>query len=139
MTLTSRTRIKIWLVLAVVFTLGCATGAALDVLYHARARTARSEGRGGRGGDREAHFEAMRRDLGLSDEQASAIRTILEETRNEYRSLRAELRPRFEEPRQKARARIRALLTPEQQQKFDTIVAQQDSRRDEEGPRRGRE
>ena len=138
MTLTSRTRIKIWLVLVVVFTLGCATGAALDVLYHTRARTGRGEGRGPRG-DKEAHFEAMRRDLGLTDEQASAIRAILEETRNEYRALRTELRPRFEEPRLKARTRIRALLLPEQQQKFDAIVAQQDSRREEEGPRRERE
>jgi Spy/CpxP family protein refolding chaperone len=46
------------------------------------------------------------------------------------------LRPRFEEPRQKARARIRALLTPEQQQKFDAVVAQQDSQRDEADQRR---
>jgi Spy/CpxP family protein refolding chaperone len=138
MPLTSRTRIKIWLVLVVVFALGCATGAALDVLYHARARTNRGDGRGPRG-DMEARFDTMRRDLGLTDEQASAIRTILEETRNEYRTLRTELRPRFEEPRQKARARIRALLTPEQRQKFDAIVAQQDSRREEEDSRHGRD
>ena len=45
---------------------------------------------------------------------------------------KTELRPRFEEPRQKARTRIRALLTPEQQQKFDAMVAQHDAQRDEE-------
>ena len=55
--------------------------------------------------------------------------------RNEYRALRTELRPRFEEPRQKARARIRALLTPEQQQKFDGMIAQQDAQRDEQKSR----
>ena len=136
MALTGRTRIKIWLVLVVVFTLGCATGAALDVLYQARARAGRGEGRGR---DMQAHFDAMRRDLGLTDEQANSIRTILDETRNEYRQLRTELRPRFEEPRLKARARIRALLTPEQQQKFDAIVAQQDSRRGEDEQRRERD
>jgi Spy/CpxP family protein refolding chaperone len=32
----------------------------------------------------------------------------------------------------KARARIRALLTPEQQQKFDAMVAQQDAQHDED-------
>lgn len=113
-----------------VFVLGCATGAALDVLYHSRA--AGGGGRDGREHDMQARFEAMRRDLNLTDEQATNIRAILDETRNEYRALRTELRPRFEEPRLKARARIRALLTPEQQQKFDAVVAQQDSRRDEE-------
>src|SRR5918912_3604410 len=131
MTLAGRTRIKIWLVLLVVFVLGCATGAALDVLYRSRAAGLRHEGRDR---DAQARFEAMRRDLSLTDEQANAVRAILDETRESYRALRTELRPRFEEPRQKARARIRALLTPEQQQKFDAIVAQHDSRRDEEGP-----
>jgi Spy/CpxP family protein refolding chaperone len=42
------------------------------------------------------------------------------------------LKPRFEEPRQKARAKIRALLTPEQQQKFDAMIAQHDAQRDED-------
>jgi Spy/CpxP family protein refolding chaperone len=63
------------------------------------------------------------------------VQAIIDETRNEYRALRTELRPRFEEPRQKARARIRALLTPEQQQKFDGMIAQQDAQRDEQKSR----
>ncbi len=118
-----------------VFVLGCATGAALDVLYHSRAAGGRHDGRER---DMQARFDAMRRDLDLTDEQATAIRAILDETRNEYRTLRTELRPRFEEPRLKARARIRALLTPAQQQKFDAVVAQQDSRRAEEHERQER-
>ncbi len=132
--MTGRTRLKIWLVLLVVFSLGCATGAALDVLYHSRAANRRD----GRERDMQARFDAMRRDLSLTDAQATAIRAILDETRGEYQTLRKDLRPRFEEPRLKARARIRALLTPAQQQQFDTIVAQQDSRRDEERGRQER-
>src|SRR6266550_1035747 len=129
MTLTGRTTLKIWLVLLVVFVLGSVTGAALTGLYRSRAG----------GGGAEAHeramherFEKMRRELNLTDQQTTSVRTILDETRNEYKALRTELRPRFEEPRQKARARIRALLTPEQQQKFDSMVAQHDARHDEE-------
>jgi Spy/CpxP family protein refolding chaperone len=80
--------------------------------------------------------EKMRRDLSLTEDQTKSVNAILDETRNEYRSLRAELRPRFEEPRQKARTRIRALLTPEQQQKFDAMVAQQDAQRDGEQKKR---
>ena len=135
MSLSSRTRIKIWLVLLFVFALGCVTGAALDLLYHGRARAGRPELHGR---DPQERFEAMRRDLNLTDEQATQIRAILDETRERYRQLRTEMRPRFEEPRLKARARIRALLTPAQQQKFDATVAQQDSRREAEEQRHER-
>ncbi len=127
--MTDRTKLKIWLVLVVVFLLGCVTGGALAGLYHARAGANRAFVHER---ERQAHFEEMRRELNLSDEQTAAVRAILDETRSEYRALRSELRPRFEEPRQKARARIRALLTPEQQQKFDEIVARQDAEREDE-------
>lgn len=127
MTPGDRTRLKIWLVFVVVFALGCVTGAALDGLYRSRAGFDRHKEHG-RGP--EAHFETMRRDLNLNDEQAVAIRSILDETQNEYRALRAELRPRFDAPRLKARERIRGLLTPEQRQRFDAVVAQRDSMHD---------
>lgn len=127
MTLTGRTRLKIWLVLVAVFVLGCATGAALTGLYRSRASSEKPETR-----DRAERFERMRRELSLTEQQTTTVRTILDETRNEYRALRSELRPRFEEPRLKARSRIRALLTPEQQQKFDAMVAKQDAQHDEE-------
>src|SRR5438552_6830691 len=130
MTITGRTTLKIWLVLGVVFVLGCVTGVALTGLYRSRASGDRPEAR-----ERAERFEKMRSELGLTDQQTTAVRTILDETRNEYRALRTELRPRFDEPRQKARARIRALLTPEQQQKFDALVAQQDAQRDEQKSR----
>ena len=126
MTLTGHTKLKVWLVLVVVFVLGSITGAALTGLYRSRASADRPEK-----GQHE-RFEKMRRELNLTDEQTKSVSAILDETRNEYRSLRAELRPRFDEPRQKARARIRALLTPEQQQKFDALVAQQDAERESE-------
>ena len=129
MTLTGRTRLKIWLVLVVVFVLGCATGVALTGLYRSRASGDRPETRERAMNER---FERMRNELSLTEQQTTAVRTILDETRNEYRALRTELRPRFEEPRLKARSRIRALLTFEQQKKFDAMVAQQDAQHDEE-------
>jgi Spy/CpxP family protein refolding chaperone len=132
MTLAGRTRLKIWMVLVAVFVLGCVTGVALTGLYRSRASSG-SESR-----ERAMHerFERMRTELNLTDQQTASVRTILDETRNEYRALRTELRPRFEEPRTKARSRIRALLTPEQQKKFDTMIAQQDAQHDEEKSKR---
>jgi Spy/CpxP family protein refolding chaperone len=127
MTLTTSTRLKMWSLLLGVFVLGAVTGSALTGLYRSRAS-------GPEARERAMHerFENMRRELNLTDEQTTAVRAIIDETRNEYRALRAELRPRFEEPRQKARTRIRALLTPDQQKKFDAMVAQQDAQHDEE-------
>jgi Spy/CpxP family protein refolding chaperone len=129
MTLQGRTKLKMWLVLVAVFVLGSVTGVALTGLYRSRASGERPEAR-----EKAMHerFEKMRTELKLTDEQTKAVQAIIDETRNEYRALRTELRPRFEEPRQKARARIRALLTPEQQQKFDAMITQQDARRDEQ-------
>ena len=124
MTLTGRTRLKIWLVLVAVFLLGSVTGAALTGLYRSRA----SAGHNGRDrGKHEQRFEKMRQDLSLTDQQATDVRTILDQTRNEYRALREELRPRFEEPRLRARSKIRALLNAEQQKKIDALVAQQEA------------
>ena len=129
MTLPGSAKLKMWLVLVAVFVLGSVTGAALTGLYRSRASNDRPEAR-----EKAMHerFEKMRTELKLTDEQTKAVQAVIDETRNEYRTLRTELRPRFEEPRQKARARIRALLTPEQQQKFDAMIAQQDARRDEQ-------
>ena len=124
MTLTGRATLKIWLVLVAVFVLGTITGAALTGLYRSRA----SAGREGRDrGKHEQRFEKMRQDLNLTDQQATDVRMILDQTRNDYRALREELRPRFEEPRLRARTKIRALLNAEQQKKFDALTAQQDA------------
>src|SRR3954469_2379809 len=123
-----RTTLKVWLVLVVVFVLGAITGGAfvggaITGFNRATSRPPRNER------DRE---EKLRRDLSLTDEQMKSVSTILDDTKNDYKTLRQELKPRFEEPRQKARAKIRALLTAEQQQKFDAMVAEKDAQREGE-------
>lgn len=122
------TRLKILLVLVGVFLLGGVTGASLASFYRLRGGHERPER--GKGGNREDRiFERMRRDLNLSEQQATEIRAILDQTRNDYRALRAEVRPRYDSVRQNARTRIRALLTPEQQKLFDAKAAERDARR----------
>jgi Spy/CpxP family protein refolding chaperone len=130
------TRLKLWLAIAAIFALGCATGAFLDSAYRLRAGAARSGSRGGKR-DHAQVFEKMQRELNLDERQAAEVRKILDETRNEYRALRSEARPRFDAVRQSARARIRALLTPEQQQRFDARVAEMDARRKADEKRDG--
>lgn len=130
MTPRAKTRLKIWLVIVGVFILGGVTGALLDGVYRLRASGNDRPGMHRRGGKDENVFERMKSDLNLNDQQSTEIRAILEQARNEYRALRSEVRPRYDAVRQNARAKIRALLTPEQQQKFDAKVAEHDARRD---------
>jgi Spy/CpxP family protein refolding chaperone len=75
----------------------------------------------------------MKRDLNLNEQQTTDVKAILDQTGNDYRALRTEVRPRYDAIRQSARARIRALLTPEQQQKFDAKAAERDARREGNG------
>ena len=123
MTLQGNARLKIWLVLLSVFALGCVTGALIDSAYRLHRHL---EMHGSRG-DREL-FEDLRRDLNLNDQQAAQVRAILEETQNQFRQLRVEVRPRYDALRQQASEKIRAVLTPEQQKRFDQIVAERDAR-----------
>ncbi len=67
--------------------------------------------------------------LQLSPEQHTQVGAILEAKRQKIDALRAEIRPRFEDIRTTTSAEIRQLLTPEQQQKFDTMQAEWDARK----------
>ncbi|HZE68611.1 MAG TPA: hypothetical protein VE135_03670 [Pyrinomonadaceae bacterium] len=118
---------KTWSVLMAVFALGCITGVGIDGVYRAKTNASFRENRSR--GDREAMFEKMRSDLKLSDEQSKEMHRVLDETANEFRALRGELRPRYEELRLKTRGRLRALLSAEQQQKFDSLMTEIDARR----------
>jgi len=137
MTPRAKTRLKIWLVVLSIFILGGVTGAALDSIYRLKANGGRGAGgaevRGSR--DTGKTLEKMKSDLSLTDQQAEQIRAILEQTRNDYRALRNEVRPRYDALRQQARTKIRALLNPDQQQKFDAKVAEHDAHRTENDDR----
>lgn len=122
----ARASFKTWTVLIAVFILGCVTGVGIDGIY--RSKTSASF-RESRSRDRDAMFEKIRTDLNLTAEQSKEMRRVLDETANEFRALRTELRPRYEELRLKTRGRMRALLNAEQQQKFDSLIAEIDARR----------
>ncbi len=123
------TRLKIWLVVLGVFVLGGVTGAALDSVYRLKASGERMGVHGPHGGER--MFDRMKSDLNLTDSQAEQVRAILDQTRNEFRALRNQVQPQYDALRQQVRTKIRALLTPEQQQKFDARVAEHDAHRKE--------
>ena len=67
--------------------------------------------------------------LDLTPQQKKEIAELLEAKRQSITALRAEIRPRFEEIRNSTRQEIRKRLTPEQQQKFDAMHEEWESRR----------
>ena len=120
----NRMWVKVWGALLLIFALGCVTGAAINGIY--RAQSVSSQTLSVRDG--EAYFDTLQRDLDLNSQQSAAVRAILDETRNDYKMVCAEVRPRYETLRARARIKIRMMLSPDQQQRFDAIVTQEDCR-----------
>lgn len=120
-----KVKTQVWLLILVVFLLGGVAGASVDRLLLFKGQSA-SPGRGERGG-RGKMIEQMKADLNLTDEQTIAIRTIFEDMRKEFSPRRFDECPGVKESREKSRARVRAVLTPEQQKKFDEMNAKRDA------------
>jgi hypothetical protein len=117
-------RAKVIAAVLAIFALGCVTGAALDSAYRLGAASVR------RPQQHEEFFDSLQKNLNLDARQSSEVRAVIDETREGYRQLRTEVRPRYDALRRDGRARIRALLSPEQQQKFDRMTAERDARRE---------
>jgi hypothetical protein len=115
--------IKIWSAVLVVFALGCITGAAVSGLYLAPASNGNHVVSMR---DTNEYFDTLKREVQLTPEQMEKMSGILDQMRGEYKTVCAEVRPRYYNVRETARLKMRELLTPEQQQKFDTIVTQDD-------------
>ena len=127
---TGGARAKVIAAALAVFVLGCVTGAALDSAYRLRAAGHRRTQHSQQG--RDEFFKSLQKNLDLDARQTEQIRAVIDETREGYRQLQTEVSPRYDELRRGGRARIRALLTPEQQQKFDQMTAERDARRQAE-------
>ena len=117
--------LKVWGAFLVVFALGGVTGASLDGVYRSRnATTAGTAPVSMR--DTEAYFETLKRELRLSEDQASRMHAVLDRTRDDYKAVCADVRPRYDSVRERARAQMRALLAADQQQRFDSLVTAED-------------
>jgi Spy/CpxP family protein refolding chaperone len=74
--------------------------------------------------------------LSLSPDQEKQLESIFNDMRAHYAALHEKLDPEYEQVRQQGRDRIRQILTPEQQPKFEDLLRQIDEnrrRRDTEG------
>jgi Spy/CpxP family protein refolding chaperone len=64
-------------------------------------------------------IERMQRELNLTPAQRDQVLQIVNDTRSKVMTLREEFQHQRHETMLQARAKVRALLTPEQQEKFD--------------------
>jgi Spy/CpxP family protein refolding chaperone len=69
------------------------------------------------------------RELQLTSDQQKQLVSIIDDTRGKLAALYAPLDPQWEQIRQDGRAHIRAILTPEQQVKFDDLMRRIDEQR----------
>ena len=122
---------QVWALIAVVFVLGSITGASVTSLYHARRAGTGDSAGPGKGGPRKFMLEKMKRELNLTDDQAAQMQAIMDDSRKDFRAA-FEACPQLKETREQTASRLRALLTPEQQPKFDELRA-----RHEEGRKKG--
>lgn len=114
---------KVRLIVIGVFLLGGVCGGIGVKIYDTRSHGPRSA------------IERLKRDLNLSAEQVTAIEKVLETSGTEMQKLYDSFRPQVEASRMSTRQQIRALLTPEQQKKYDQITQEWDRRREQD--RRG--
>jgi Spy/CpxP family protein refolding chaperone len=115
-------RVKGALLLLLAFLLGTAAGGLGLNLYQAWT----GWGHPPRDSERSRQFVLKRltRELDLRPEQQQQVEAILRETGQEFARLREEIGPRVREIREHSRERIRAILNPEQQTKFETLANQ---------------
>ena len=110
-----------------VFTLGVLAGGIGVYRYH-RHRMDRFL-RGEPGAIPGFLVQRLSRELDLDPPQRERVESIARRTQEEMREARRQLRPRVEEILEKGRGEIRAGLRPDQQARFDEIVAERRHRR----------
>ena len=83
-----------------------------------------------RGSDQAQHrlLDRFSSKLKLTPKQRNQVGAILQVKRRKIDTLRAEIKPRFDELRASTSAEIRHTLTPEQQRQFDLMETQRDAR-----------
>jgi hypothetical protein len=117
-----------------VLILGSVVGAALDRFLVRRPATAamherwRSE-REREGNRREGYLDWLAAELQLTDEQQAQLEATVERHRQEMSAIWREMRPRFEQLRDQARAEVRALLTEEQLAAYERLLERESQRR----------
>jgi Spy/CpxP family protein refolding chaperone len=127
---------RLWIVLSllVAFAAGVLGGIFAErIFFHPRQHT-----RAQRGLSHPPDLEEMARDLGLSAEQKAAIKNIFEENEVRFKELSVDMHNRLSGIRSEIKNQIDAVLTPEQKQKMEAIIAKHGEQRKKESEQKGK-
>jgi hypothetical protein len=125
-----------------IFLVGILTGVLVMSFYENRlsgqaaAQTATVNDREERANRAQRNVRAFNDYLGLSQEQRDSMAELSADMRSELRALRDRTQPEFEAIEEQFREDVRALLTPEQRQKYDEFRQQRQQREREQRERR---
>ncbi|MHB1025095.1 MAG: hypothetical protein ACYC24_05225 [Desulfobacteria bacterium] len=111
-----------------VFLLGALAGAAVLHRVDRQRVEAVLSGRGGATVD--LIVKRLTRSLDLDPAQRDQVRAIVTETRRDIVEIRKPVQAKVEATIEHSRARVRAILRPDQQEKFDRIQSERRKRRE---------
>jgi hypothetical protein len=114
----------------VVFLLGALVGGIATHVWTIHAATQQFSPHG-----RDQILSQMTRELDFTPEQMKLVTGIVDDTHGQIRALYSPLDAQREQIRQKARERIRAVLTPDQMPKFEDFLRRLDEQRKKEDSR----
>lgn len=83
-------------------------------------------------------LQHFRDELSLTDDQATRIQVLMEETHERAQAIRRESFPKMHTMRTEMQQRIRELLTPDQVTRYNRMIEERDRRRHKKRKRRGR-
>ncbi len=81
---------------------------------------------------REIIIQRLKRELDLDQAQLEQVRAIVSDTHNEIREVRKQIRPQIDQVLQRSEDRVRAILRPDQVEKFNKIVEERKRKREGE-------
>lgn len=114
--------------LIALYVLGIATGALGFTLYRTYAVPESPAGSRGRF-DRERYVGRLTQALQLQEGQRRQLDQILDDARGEFGKLRQTIDPQVQAIKERTRVRIRQMLAPDQQQRFEAFVKEWEAER----------
>lgn len=125
----SKTRTEAAVLVLVVFLLGVLVGGLGGHLWGGRVWGHQVPPGRMRPLSREQIVNDLTQQLQLTLNQQKQIGSIIDETRSQVHALYVPVDAQHEQLRQQGRARMRAILTPDQQTKFDALMQRNDAQR----------
>jgi Spy/CpxP family protein refolding chaperone len=126
----AKQRAAIWV--AVVFLLGASLGGLVGYVFAHRSVSANAPLTAQE--RRAKKVEELTRAADLTPEQRQQLEAILTQLHGEYKALREQSDEQINQARQQGRNQIRAILTPEQQPKFEEFLKRMDEERKRNAP-----